>query len=458
MKDDHRNAKSRVATACSAALLGGALVFASSAAHSNELSSHASAVNMPPSAASPLATHVTPMFVSFGFDDNTEVAGLEWVMALLESYQNPPGMDQFASQPLKASFFMHCQPVEANEPVKALWRKLVAQGHDIGNHTYTHPDDKVNYNPLQSWMTAEQWQEEVNRCDALLTADVEDGGIGVDEVSGFRAPFMTYNDNTLKAVVESGIRYDVSFPAGSTAEQTGTNNYWPFTLDNGSPSHQMAVAGGWKPAINNYPGLWEVPLHTLIVPPDSEMDRFGLDYSLRDKIASRISYFDPVSGKGDNFDWNLYSTPDWGAAGLSEDDVVAIYSYNLDLRLAGNRAPLVLGLHSAFYGLLNGGEHWGMPETTVASRQNVLKRFIDYALSKPQVRFVSHEQLIDWMVEPEPLTLCPSGPWQPHVVYLKGQTADYQGKLWQAKWWTQLEIPGLTAYSPWEEISACTER
>ncbi|GAL02663.1 polysaccharide deacetylase [Photobacterium aphoticum] len=149
----------------------------------------------------------------------------------------------------------------------------------------------------------------------------------------------------------------------------------------------------------------------MIIPPDSEMEKYGLDYSLRDKIASRIGYFDPVSGKGDNFDWNLYTTPEWGAAGLSEDDVVAIYSYNLDLRLDGNRAPLVLGLHSAFYGLLNGGEHFGMPETTVASRQNVLKRFITYALSKPQVRFVSHQDLMEWMQDPEPLTCAqpPSG-------------------------------------------------
>ncbi|MGF1906687.1 carbohydrate-binding protein [Aliivibrio salmonicida] len=412
--------------------------------------------NVSPSSSPPINVIHAPMFVSLGFDDNVEVDGLTWVIKQLESHHNPKGNDQYAGHPLSASFFMHCEPARENEDVKSLWRQLVIAKHDIGNHTDTHPDDKVNYNPLQAWMTAEQWQQEVKLCNTLLTQSSDDGGIGVSNISGFRAPFMTYNDNTLQAIIKNDITYDVSFPAGITPDQNGLNNYWPFTLDNGSPSHNQAVNGWWKPAIANYPGLWEIPLHTLIVPPDERLEEYGLDYSLRDKIASRISYFDPISGKGDNFDWNLYTTPNWGAAGLNENDVVAIYNYNLDLRLEGNRAPLVLGLHSSFYGYLNGQEHYGMPETTVESRQNVLTRFITYALTKPEVRFVNHKQIIDWMRDPQPLTLCPTAEWKAHEVYQKGDTVNYQGKIWQAQWWTQLEIPGITENSPWEIIDACT--
>lgn len=433
-------------------ILTSTLIFSSALTQAQVLSID----NVAPSVLPPIQVSHTPMFISLGFDDNLEIDGLKWVIKQLSNNHNPKGNDQYANQTLSASFFMHCGPARDNGDIKTLWRQLVTNGHNIGNHTETHPDDKVNYNPLQPWMTAEQWQKEVKDCNDFLKQPQKDGGIGVTQVSGFRAPFMTYNDNTLKAVVANNSAYDVSFPAGITPEQNGLNNYWPFTLDNGSPSHNAAVNGWWKPAINNYPGLWEIPLHTLIVPPDELLEKYGLTYSLRDKIASRVGYFDPLSGKGDNFDWNLYTTPNWGAAGLNENDVVAIYSYNLDLRLQGNRAPLVLGLHSAFYGYLNGEEHFGMPETTVKSRQNVLTRFIAYALSKPEVRFVNHKQIIDWMRDPEPLTLCPKSEWQPHDVYRKGETVNYQGKIWQAQWWTQLEIPGIVDNSPWEIVNFCT--
>nr|WP_236783490.1 carbohydrate-binding protein [Aliivibrio fischeri] len=124
--------------------------------------------------------------------------------------------------------------------------------------------------------------------------------------------------------------------------------------------------------------------------------------------------------------------------------------------MQGNRAPLVLGLHSAFYGYIGGEEHIGMPESNVDTRRNVLKRFIKYALSKPEVRFVNHKQIIDWMRTPEPLTLCPQEEWKPHQVYIKGETVNFQGKMWQAQWWTQLQQPGLTESSPWKKVTSCT--
>ncbi|PMN88294.1 polysaccharide deacetylase family protein [Enterovibrio norvegicus] len=407
---------------------------------------------------SPIPVNITPMFVSFGFDDNLDVDGMTWALAFLNSRKNPQGADAFANAPLSASFFMHCSPARTNEDVLQLWRKANKAGHDIGNHTETHPDDKVNWNPLESWMTAEEWQEEVARCNALLLAAESEGGIGVETVSGFRAPFLTYNENTLAAIADNAITYDVSFPAGITPEHDGTNNYWPHTLHDGSKEHNLAINGGWKPPVSEQASLWEVPLHTLIVPPDSEVEKYGLTYSLRDKIASRVPWFDAVSGKGDNFDWNLYSEPAWGAAGLNEDDVVAIYKYNLDLRLRGNKAPLVLGLHSGFYGYVNGQEHFGMPETTVENRRRVLERFTDYALSKSSVRFVNHKQLIDWMKAPDALTLCPNEEWSVYETYRSGDTVTYNGKKYLASWWTTQQIPALYDNSPWQEITACTPR
>ncbi|MDD1780793.1 polysaccharide deacetylase family protein [Enterovibrio sp. ZSDZ35] len=423
------------------------------------LSSPALADNMsrPPLQTSPLDTIETPMFVSLGFDDNNDADGMRWVLETLAQYQNPKGNDKFANEALSASFFMLCGLSRENPEILTLWRQAAVNGHDISNHTETHPDDKVNWNPLESWMTAEQWEEEVTKCNALLSASEDDGGIGISNISGFRAPFLTYDDDTLQALVKSGIRYDASFPAGTTPSHDGTNNFWPYTLDHGSPEHDIAANEGWKPAISAYPGLWEIPVHTLIVPPDEEMANYGIAYSLRDKIAQNVPWFDHASGKGDNFDWNLYAEPAWGAAGLSGDDVFAIYAYNLDLRRKGNKAPLALGLHSAFYGYVNGQEHFGMPGSTVETRRRALKRFIEYALSKPDVRFVSHLELIDWMISPEPLTLCPIEEWNVYKTYTKGDTVIHQGKNYIAKWWTTQQIPALYENSPWEEVSVCTD-
>ncbi|KKC99240.1 polysaccharide deacetylase family protein [Photobacterium halotolerans] len=410
-----------------------------------------------PQQASPIEAKNTPMFISLGFDDNIEADGLRWISKALSSHTNPQGLDSFAGSPLMSSFFMHCQPARNQPDIIELWRKLNNDGHDIANHTETHPDDKVNYNPFESWMTAEQWQQEVTLCNEFLTQPVEQGGIGAPAVAGFRAPFLTFNNNTLDALTSNGIQYDVSFPAGITGEENGSNNYWPHTLDQGSPSQSLAQQGGWKPAVKNVPGLWEVPLQALIVPTDAAAADYGLTYSLNDKIASRVPYYDPVVRKADNFDWNLYTTPDWGGYGLNADDVLAIYKYNLDLHLAGNRAPLILGLHSAFYGKLNGEEHFGMPETSVADRQAVLKQFIEYALSKQQVRFVSHRQLVEWMQNPVPVLSCEQAIWTAHTTYRSGDIVQFNGEYWKAKWWTAQEIPGHTPDSPWHPLTGCVE-
>ncbi|MCG2837441.1 polysaccharide deacetylase family protein [Photobacterium sp. WH77] len=409
----------------------------------------------PPQQASPIEAKNTPMFISLGFDDNIEADGLRWISKALSSHTNPQGLDSFAGSPLMSSFFLHCQPARQQPEIIDLWRKLNTDGHDIASHTETHPDDKINYNPFESWMTAEQWQQEVALCNEFLTQPVEQGGVGAPAVAGFRAPFLTFNDNTLDALTTNAIQYDVSFPAGITTEENGTNNYWPHTLDQGSPSQSVAQQGGWKPAVKNMPGLWEVPLQALIVPTDEEAAEYGLTYSLNDKIASRVPYYDPSARKADNFDWNLYTTPAWGGYGLNAADVLTLYKYNLDLHLSGNRAPLVLGLHSAFYGKINGEEHFGMPETSVADRQAVLKQFIEYALSKQQVRFVSHRQLVEWMQNPSPVLTCEQAIWSAHTTYRSGDIVQFNGKYWKAKWWTVQEIPGNTADGPWQAQTGC---
>ncbi|KXF80512.1 hypothetical protein ATN88_07425 [Enterovibrio coralii] len=341
------------------------------------------------------------MFVCLSFDDNYDANGLSWVLQMLELFQNPCGYDVFSSKPLSATFFVQSGPSWEREDMLTLWRNAHEYGHDLGNHTDAHSF----WDPFEGDVSQNFWRYQIGLCNDFLTLPLEKGGVNHGTISGFRAPFMRYDDNLLQVLLENGMKYDSSLPAGNTPSHDGTNNYWPYTLDNGSPEHDIAVESGWKTKISKYPGLWEAPTHCLIVPPNQELEKFGINYSLREKIADRVDWFDTETGKGENFDCNLYNSPAEGGSGLTGRDVFAIYAHNLDLRLKGNRAPLILGLHSEHYAYFGYEPFFTTPESSVEDRRIALMRFIKYALSKPEVRFVSLKTLIDWMEEPTPLKI-----------------------------------------------------
>ena len=73
--------------------------------------------------------------------------------------------------------------------------------------------------------------------------------------------------------------------------------------------------------------------------------------------------------------------------------------------LLSNRAPLVLCLHSDFYGL----QPWDDDEEQARAQemQDALSRFADYALSHEAVRAVRPMDLIGWMLDPRPLAEVP---------------------------------------------------
>ena len=85
---------------------------------------------------------------------------------------------------------------------------------------------------------------------------------------------------------------------------------------------------------------------------------------------------------------------------ISAQDFYNSMKWALDLRLedVDNRAPLLIGLHSDTYSTQNMG--YSQP---LDQRRKAVSDFLDYALSKPEVRFVSAKQLIQWMCDPKPL-------------------------------------------------------
>ena len=84
---------------------------------------------------------------------------------------------------------------------------------------------------------------------------------------------------------------------------------------------------------------------------------------------------------------------------MTSDEVVATLKYTLGQRLAGNRAPLIVGAHTDYY-----SSRWtGAPNATLQERQAAIEEFVDYALAKPEVRMTSVGAILEFVRNPQPL-------------------------------------------------------
>lgn len=362
-------------------------------------------MNHPPSQDPPggLDPSQVPMFVSLGWDDNSysglegTPGGMDWARQVFADRSNPDGTQAHASFYF-TSVYIAAWQAESPTFVKRSWRQVMEDGNEVGVHTHSHPHGSA--------FTVAEWDDEISTCiDWLLKpynpdeSDFEpdgDAGIGAsaDALPGFRTPFLEYNDATLSSVENHGFRYDCSIEEGWQPEHDAGSYNWPYTLDDGSPGHEVLVEWGQKDPITEHPGLWEMPAYPVVVPPDEAAAQYGIQPGLRDKLKAAVSWFDVDSGKITGFDYNL-----WVSFGMTKDEVVATLSYTLDQRLAGNRAPFLFGTHTDYY-----SDNYTAPmATTAAERREAIEAFLDYALSKPEVRVVATDAVLDWMQSPTPL-------------------------------------------------------
>ena len=364
---------------------------------------------MPPAG---LAPERVPQFVCFGSDDNGlsglpesgSPGGLHFVTELFAGRRNPPGSGNpvtFDGAPLHYSFYVNTRyltrgpgvtgydvgPSEDPALVRRAWREAVDAGHEIGNHTHSHPHGRE--------LTVAQWQDEIRRCAEILERPYPtaaggggESGLGIPhgDLLGFRTPYLEYSDATLEAVARLGFAYDCSLEEGTQGVQDGTSFVWPYRLDNGSPGN---------PAIGPHPGLWEIPVYVFIAPPDDECERLGVAPGLRARLRSRQDYFDATTGVITGMDWNL-----WCEYGMTPAEFFATIAYTLEQRLKGNRCPLTVGLHSELYSdLQTAGECSASP----AERRAALARFLDWLLQHDTVRVVSARELLGWLRHPATL-------------------------------------------------------
>jgi hypothetical protein len=105
------------------------------------------------------------------------------------------------------------------------------------------------------------------------------------------------------------------------------------------------------------------------------------------------SVYESSSGKIAGLDYTLLID-----AGLSGSEMSAVLKYNLDLHLSGNRSPIIFIAHSHLYTFSSAEDNPGTPSAAVRDeRWKGLTDFINYALSKPEVRIVSTRNIISWM-------------------------------------------------------------
>jgi len=270
---------------------------------------------------------VVPQLVSLGFDDNAYADGIEWALAMMRRRKHAD------DTPLYASFFVTAMYLEAPKVVAAL-KDAVLEGHEIGNHTFSHAHG--------GHFSVLRWQDEIGAC--LTTISRKLGAT----VRGFRAPFLEWNEATFAAVRATGLEYDCSV----YEEQIR----WPWRRDD---------------------GVWSLPVLPVVVPAE-----------LHAQVARRIPDFD---GTVTGFDYNL-----WVLHQMSAGEVMATLAHTLDERLAGNRAPLCLGMHSDLYSR----DYAESMRATLSERRLAIEEFLDYALSRPDVRVVSHSQVLDYVNGP----------------------------------------------------------
>jgi len=384
--------------------------------------------NLPRSYHSPIDTIRTPQFVSLGWDDNTDPAGIDWVVkafgdridahgsALSTSfYMNSVGFGPATSSStaLPPDMSEGDQPAPGATPAElvAAFQTIGPAGHEVGNHTFDHHAqvlaDKGGWNGMVQYLsnqaTVADWTRFIVDCNTALQ---NPGGQDLSKVTGFRAPFLEYGKNLFPALSQLGITYDCSIEAISNADKQFP---FPYTLDTGSPDH----AAGWKAnpdnpdsfAVPNTPGLWELPAYSLRIPDAVEEKAYGLQ-DIGAKLRAGWSSIRPTDVHVTGFDYHVFlgKVDPQGkktGPGLTGAEVLGLLKYNLDIRLAGNRAPLCFGTHSQYY--LPDWIAANAPQVTVAEMRQTIEGFLDYARSKPEVRIVGGQEIIDWMRNPVPI-------------------------------------------------------
>ncbi|KAI9096452.1 hypothetical protein DFS34DRAFT_581393 [Phlyctochytrium arcticum] len=277
-----------------------------------------------------------PQFFTLTFDDAINSPILPVITNLTSGFRpNPNGC------PTLATFFVSNQFTD-------YWyvQRMYALGHEIAVHTVNHIG-----NPPVAEILASQ--------EAISAF----AGVPKSKLLGFRHPFLAYSGQSFQNLAGLGtFLYDSSMPHDSK-----TAAFWPYTLDNGPAANCVSGTcdGNFK-----FPGLWEIPLYTLLNADGTEN-----------------SPMDPNAVPG-------------GTPGLpTTQEIVDLLKSNFLQHYNGDRAPFGLYIHAA----------------TQLSQPQRLSAFVDFinwvqSTYPNDVYFVTNQQLLSWILNPTDIATSKGSP------------------------------------------------
>lgn len=141
----------------------------------------------------------------------------------------PQLLDIFREAGGKATFYMIGEQIEAN---RAVAEAVHAQGHEIGNHTYTHPH--------LTQLEISEAAEELRSTDALIRS------ITQEEVVTFRPPYFDADDAILELADELGYATIGALNGGARDwEMPGTDFILEQTRDHLLPGSILLFHDGY---------------------------------------------------------------------------------------------------------------------------------------------------------------------------------------------------------------------
>jgi peptidoglycan/xylan/chitin deacetylase (PgdA/CDA1 family) len=345
-----------------------------------------------------LSVSQVPQFVEVTFDDNFTPEGMDWATSFLRPLHNPAGSGNpgtFDGAPVRTTFPSNSLYLSG---MQTSWQTAVNDGHEFANHTVNHGDG-IGY-------TTDQWGSEIVECTSALVNGLSAPSSPL-RITGFRSPYLHYNDNLFTVLVNNGFAYDTSIMTGWADAQTGKNCSWPYTMENGSPDADT-IFTKWtgRNVVQVGPhAIWELPVAVVFVPDDSLAAQYGFPAGLRQRTANAMAgegnpnFFELSTGKMVGMDISMVLD-----GRMSKAEALATLKDTLDLRLAGNRAPMIFVAHTHVY-----ASNWDANAPNVqniADRRSILSDFLTYALSNPVVRMRPLSDVLAWMKNPVPLGAC----------------------------------------------------